>query len=242
MEPFSDRKKLEDFFQVYKNPLRLNEMYILLRLVTRVLHEPRWVKYAKKSGEFFTETTLEHLFDKIVIGAEMIAIEKAHGGPTALALNTSKIYLAFALHGLGVALHGDVALMDRTPEDIKKEDDSFERLLARLPDPVYRGLTHTYLRDAYSISKEREKAFIENRDLSSLSVNGRFLWSVVIVTFFAKALCESRFGNVAFVNTIHNMWNDMEHMMKEFISFRTLMEPILDEAKLFKRENPYWEE
>ncbi len=225
-------------FLIGRGELDLAEKYEFLRLLTATLANERcWVKYAKTGGEYAPETVLDHLLHKFLIGAEMVALEKQYGGREALALNTSMLYLAFVLYGPGVALHGDVAFADRRKEDLKREGDGFERIIA-----LFSTGAHVYLKRAYFVSTERDYAIIFGKSLLDISVTSKFLWAVVVASFLSKSLCEVRHGNVAFVNTFHNMKDDAEILYRTFHSFRELVGPQLPEIKQLMAKYPRWEE
>lgn len=226
-------------FLLQRGELDLAERYEFLSLLVATLEEERrWTKYAKKAGgERAPETVLGHLVHKFFIGAEMIALEKQYGGAEAVALNTSKLYLAFVLYGPGVALHGDVAFADRTMGDLNRERVEFEKMIAIFPAGA-----HNYLKQAFDISVERDSVILSGKTLGDVSINGRFLWAVVVLSFLSKSLFEVRHGNVAFANTFHNMRDDVEQLERTFYSFRQLIRPQMDEIKRLMEKYPRWEE
>jgi len=237
-------------FMLGRSELRLDEMYEFLRLLTTALaSEKRWAKYAARSrqtnpsakGERLSENMLEHLMDKMIIGAEMIAVEKSllghDGGHVALELDPGRLYLAFALYGFGIALRGDVALLDKRIEDLERETVAFEEML-----PLFSGYALMYFRSAHDLSTERDRAMLSGKPLSGITTGGQFLWAVVMVSFLGKSLYEAKRGNFAFVNTFHNMKEDIDYLCRIFTSFRRKVEPHLAEIKKMMEEYPRWEE
>ncbi len=231
------RAKLAEFlFQ--RGELDLAERYEFIHLLITVLeNEKRWSKYAAKGGERAPETVLGHLMHKFFIGAEMVALQKQYGDAEALELDTSMLYLAFVLYGPGVALHGDVAFADRTAAHLKRELVEFEIMVLTFPSGA-----RNLLRRAYSISMERDIAVLSGKKLSEISTTGKFLWAVVVASFLSKSLFEARRGNTAFVNTFHNMKDDVEHLCRAFYSFRQMIQPQTDEIGRLMAEYPCWEE
>lgn len=245
------RKELADFLSEHElSSLRLGEMYKFLRLLTATLaQEKRWVKYAAKGetadgssrGENLPETVSEHLLDKIFIGAEMIAMEKARighdGGHVGLDIRTDRFLLASVFYGLGIALHGDVAFTERCADDLEKERANFERILS-----LFSGYTLMNFRSAYDLATERDRAFFSGKPLSEISIDGQFLWAVVVVSFLQKSLYEAGQRKFAFVNTFHNMKSDIEYLSRVFISFRMKVQPELEAIEKMMQEHPRWEE
>ncbi|MFA5133999.1 MAG: hypothetical protein WC459_04320 [Patescibacteria group bacterium] len=228
------------------NGLNISKMYEISWLVSEMLANiKRWVKYSKRNrafgfsgkGEHFPETVLTHLQQKFFFGAQMIAQERIHGFYPELSANAGAIFMAFSIYGYGVALHGDVAMMDRKQKDLDEEAADFERILKLSPKN-----TRDYIRRAYLISRERDEAWLSGKKFSGISTTGRFLWAVVVATFVGKSLCEIERGNFAFVNTFHNLKDDIELLCRTFYSFNELVGPRLPQIQELMQKYPRWEE
>ncbi len=233
------RKELAVFLEERDSrlPLSLDELFRFLRLWTKVLSaEKRWKKYAKRdTREDMPETVLEHIVDCVFIGAQLIAAEKHYGSHVSLELRPNELYLAFIVYGLRVALRGDIALMDMTEEDLRREKEDFQKML-------FPADAHNDFVRAYNISKEREEAAAQGRPLQSVSANGQFLWAVVVSTFLGKSLLEVKRGNWAWANTFHNMQEDVEYLCRKFHSFDEKVKPQLAAIKGWMKAIPRWKE
>lgn len=226
--------------------LELDGMYEFSWLASDILEKIiRWHKYAQRNrdlgfskwGEYFPETVQKHLHHKFFFGAQMMAEEKLRGAFPELSANADAIFLAFAIYGYGVALRGDIPMMDRTSEDLEKEKADFEKILKLNP-----ANTRHYIRRAYDISKERDEAAQRGAPLSDISRTGQFLWAVVVATFLGKGLCEAGHGNFAFVQIFHNLAEDADFLCRIFCSFERLVKPKLGLIRKLMQEHPRWEE
>ncbi|MBU4421521.1 hypothetical protein KKB41_00975 [Patescibacteria group bacterium] len=207
--------------------------------------EYRWQKYAMKNrsvqgggeGQEFSETLMDHMLHKFMIASEMVATEMGYGGHKSLEIRRRHLYLSFFMYGLGMATYGEVSLMDKDTRDLSQEDDTFLNLLKNYPEVV-----HGPFRRAYELSQERDRAILAGESLGSISVTGRFLWAIVVATFLDKSLYEVRHGQLAFANTFHNVWEDIQPLMREFYSFRIKVLPLLPEIMEYMERYPRWTE
>ncbi|PIR66253.1 MAG: hypothetical protein COU51_04830 [Parcubacteria group bacterium CG10_big_fil_rev_8_21_14_0_10_36_14] len=245
-EARKDFLKCIEEFPENEDGFELGLHYSFFQKLVKILKtEYRWKKYAMKNrsvqgggeGQEMPETLLDHMLHKFMVASEMVAIEKGYGGHKSLEIRRRQLYLSFFMYSLAMAAHGEISLMDKNAYDLAQEDNTFMNFLRKYPE-----VAHGPFRRAYELSQERDRAILAGKNLDSISVTGRFLWAIVVATFLDKSLYEVRRGQLAFANTFHNVWEDIEPLMREFYSFRIKVSPILSEIKGYMDSYPRWAE